>query len=149
MSALSIQILLMLANIIPVFVEYEHTNMWAHPVVSSTSTAKMTALSESRSYQMVTTSTYLSDMEPCSVWEDTGRGCRVETGVSRLWPSSFPGLAPWITPCTMDWMSLTSLERILPKQRNLWTHWSRLESSLRLFTVPASTSDETAALSYR
>lgn len=119
------------------------------PVVSSTSTAKKTALSESRSYQMATTSTYLSDMEPCSVWEAAGRGCRVETGALRLWPSSFPGLAHWITPCTMDWMCLMSLGRILPKQKNLWTQWSHLESSLRLFTVPASTRDETAALSYQ
>lgn len=123
--------------------------MWTSPIISSTPTAEMTAPSESRSYQMGTTSMSLTDMELCSVWETTGRGCRVETVVSQLWPSSSPESAPLISLLTLDCKSLTSRDRVQPKQRNLWTQWTRLESSLRSFTVPASTRDETAALRHQ
>lgn len=67
----------------------------------------------------------------------------------RLWHSSSPGLAHWFRHHTLDWTSLTSQDKPQPKQRSLWTQWTHLESSLRSFTVPASTRDETAALRYQ
>lgn len=108
----------------------------------STPTAETTAASESRSYQMATTSTSQTDTESCSVWETSGRGCRVETEACLHWPSSSPGSALWTGPHSQAW---TSRGRTRHKEKNQWTQWSRLESCLRSSTVPASTRDEAAA----
>lgn len=101
-------------------------------------TAETTAPSGSRSSRTATASTSPMDTGPCSAWGTTGRGCRVETTACRLWPSSSRGSAPWIRP-----RPPTRPGRPPPRRRSPWT---RLESSLRSFTVPASTRDEPVAL---